>query len=43
MDGNKSKRPRVSYEEGELRNKSIAKMQDRKYGLGTCAVCEALG
>lgn len=31
MGGKPSKRPRPSYEEGELRDKGIAKMQDPKF------------
>ncbi len=31
MGGSPQKRPRPSYEDGELRDKSIAKMQDPKY------------
>ncbi len=31
MGGSSSKRPKPSYEEGELRDKSIAKKQDPKY------------
>ena len=31
MGGKPSKRPRPSYEEGELRDKSIAEKQDPKY------------
>ena len=31
MGGNKSKRPKPSYEEGELRDPSIKKMQDKAY------------
>ncbi len=31
MGGNKSKRPKPSYEEGELRDPSIKKMQDKTY------------
>lgn len=31
MGGNKSKQPKPSYEEGELRDPSIKKMQDKAY------------
>ncbi len=34
MGGNKSKRPKPSYEEGELRDPSIKKMQDKAYRRG---------
>ncbi len=34
MGGNKSKQPKPSYEEGELRDPSIKKMQDGKYQRG---------
>ncbi len=35
MGGNKSKRPRPSYEDGELRDKTIKGKQDPKYQAGT--------
>ncbi len=31
MGGNKSKQPKPSYEEGELRDPSIKKLQDKAY------------
>ena len=34
MGGSKSKRPLPSYEEGELRDPSIKKMQDKAYQRG---------
>lgn len=34
MGGNKSKRPKPSYEDGKLRDPSIEKMQDKKYQRG---------
>jgi hypothetical protein len=37
MGGSKSKRPLPSYEEGELRNPSIKKMQDKAYQRGDLA------
>ena len=37
MGGNKSKRPRASYERGKLRDPSIEKMQDAKYQRGELA------
>ncbi len=37
MGGNKSKQPKPSYEEGELRDPSIKKMQDKTYQRGDLA------
>lgn len=34
MGGSKSKRPRPSYEDGELRDKELAKKIDPKYQAG---------